>query len=256
MRRIALSAYAWAGILIDQDRRDLLEVQEPVGQLQVARVEQLGACAKPAFVLVVRIQHDHVTIRMRIQNRPQDHGHRTGLAGAGCAEHGKVLAQQVVGDRERRQVGGVLERAETHRRGLRPRIDGTQLLTIGGMDRAVERGMAGHAALEAPAVGPVFRISPSNRISIIRRSSSPPRRPSFLSVVITPKVRAGVPCRRTTAPISTVLATSASITPQTRGPATEITRPMRAPGVASGRASKPALTPVLGLTAGAAAWAP
>ena len=91
---------------------------------------------------------------MRIQDRPQDHGHRTGLAGAGGAEHGKVLAEQVVGDRKRRQVGGVLERAETHRRGLRPRIDGAQLLTIGGMDRAVQRGMAGHATLEAPAVRP------------------------------------------------------------------------------------------------------
>ena len=63
-----------------------------------------------------------------------------------------MLAEQVVGDRERRQVGGVLERAQTHRRGLGPRIDGAQLLSIGGVDRAVQRGVAGHATLEAPAV--------------------------------------------------------------------------------------------------------
>ena len=84
---------------------------------------------------------------------------------------------------------------------------------------------------------PALRISPSSRISISLRSSSAPRRPSFLSVVITPKVREEVPCRRTTAPISTMLAAFSSIMPQTRGPATEITRPMRTPGAASGAGS-------------------
>jgi hypothetical protein len=54
---------------------------------------------------------------------------------------------------------------------------------------------------------------------------------------MTPKVRAALPCNRTTAPIWTVLAASASIMPQTSGPATEITRPMHGPASISGARS-------------------
>jgi hypothetical protein len=148
----ALGVSLSGGLLIDQYGRDLLEIQQPVRQLQIARIEQLGAVREPAAVLVVRVQHDDVTEGMGVQDRPQDHGHRAGLAGARGAEHREMLAQQIVGDRERREIGGVLERADAHGRSLGPRIDRAQLLAAGGVDRAVQCRMAGDAALEPPAM--------------------------------------------------------------------------------------------------------
>ena len=46
------------GAGLNQNLADLLEVEQPVGQLQRARSDHLGAIAQGVGVLVVRIQHD------------------------------------------------------------------------------------------------------------------------------------------------------------------------------------------------------
>ena len=92
-----------------------------------------------------------------------------------------MLAEQVVGDREGRQIGGVAQRAETDGRGLRPGVDRAELLAAwrrGSGCRAADgwRRRAGSASGSRCSL----RISPISRISISRRSSSAPRRPSLL----------------------------------------------------------------------------
>ena len=124
------------------------------------------------------------------------------------------------------------------------------------MDRAVEPADGWNAALEAPAVG----------AGVQDLADQPDLDHLTVVVAAAPTIvlergddaegAADVPCRRTTWPISAVLAASASITPQIMGPATEITRPMRAPGVSVGLGFETCADARLGLNAGAAAWAP
>ena len=151
-----------------------------------------------------------------------------------------MLAEQVVGDRERRQIGGVAQRAEADRRGLRPGVDRAQLLAARGVDRAVERRMARDAALEAPAVRDAVEDL-ADQPDLDQPGDRPRRRAGRRSSgsVMMPKLRPTVPCRRTTWPISTVLATSGSSSAQITAPATDITRPSSAPS-AAGAAAPPA----------------
>ena len=56
----------------------------PVRQLQIGRVQQLGHVGEGARVLVVRVEQNHVAVRVLGQDRAQDHGDRATPACRWC----------------------------------------------------------------------------------------------------------------------------------------------------------------------------
>ncbi len=141
------------GAAADQDVADLLEVQQPVGQLQIGGVEQLGAVGEGAGVLVVRVEQHDVAVGQFVEDRAQDHRDRAGLAGAGGAEHREVLAEQAVGEDEGRHLVVVPQPADVDVRDPRPRVDRGEVAQGHRGDRRVERRIARDAALEARRLG-------------------------------------------------------------------------------------------------------
>src|SRR3546814_9141143 len=65
-RRLALGRVA---VGRDEDRADFLEIQQPVGKLEIADVHHLGHVAEGGGVFVVRGDEDHVTLRDRKSTR-------------------------------------------------------------------------------------------------------------------------------------------------------------------------------------------
>ena len=83
------------------------------------------------------------------QDRAQDHGHGTRLAGARGAQHREMLAEQAVGQDEGRHLAIVPQPADMHVRHAWPGIDLGEVAQRHGGDRSVERGIARHTPLEA-----------------------------------------------------------------------------------------------------------
>ncbi len=110
----------------EEDVDHLLEIEQPERQLQVLRVEHLGAVVERAAVFVVRIDQEDAQCRPRIQNPAQQQGDAARLADAGRAEHGEMLAHHLVdidvgadrgvllqlSDIDRGRPGGIEDQAE------------------------------------------------------------------------------------------------------------------------------------------------
>ena len=90
------------GLLLDartaaeEDVDDLLEVEQPEGKLQGLRVDDMGQIAEAVGIFVVRIDQEDPEIGLLLEDLLEDERNRGGLADAGGAEHGEVLAQQLV----------------------------------------------------------------------------------------------------------------------------------------------------------------
>ena len=82
--------------IADQHLDQLLEGEEPVGQLHVALADDLGPFAEGGRVLVVRIEQHHVGGRVLLQDGAQDQRGGAGLAGTGGANDGEMLAEQII----------------------------------------------------------------------------------------------------------------------------------------------------------------
>ena len=137
-----------ARVARDEEARRLLEGGEPVGQLEAGGVEDERPLAEGVPVLAVRVDEDDVGLRVLGQDRPQDHHDGAGLARAGAAQDGEVLAQERVGQDE----GGDLRvapqaaDADAGHRGLG--VDDRRLARRRAGDRGVEGGVGGQAAAE------------------------------------------------------------------------------------------------------------
>ena len=71
--------------------------------------------AEGGRVLVVRIEQHDVRGRILLQDGAQDERRRAGLAGAGGAEDGEVLAEQIVDADHRRDRWILPDAADAHR---------------------------------------------------------------------------------------------------------------------------------------------
>ena len=159
----------------DQHLDDLLEVEEPEGQLHVARADDLGPFAEGSGVLVVRIEQHDVRSRIALEDRAQDERRGARLAGAGGAEDGEVLAEQLV-DADHGRDGGVLTDAADAHRATRVAAEGGYQLGLGGDAHAIaERRIGGDAAGEYRRLARLRRAI-ARRRGPARRSRSRCRR--------------------------------------------------------------------------------
>ena len=86
----------------DDQLLHLVEVQQPVRQLEIGRADHVRQLAERRAILVVRIEDEDVAMLMLAEDAAHDRGERAGLARTSGAEHGEMLAQQIVGE----DVGG------------------------------------------------------------------------------------------------------------------------------------------------------
>ena len=104
----------------------------------------------------MRIEQQHPRMRVLAQQRFEDHGDGAGFAGAGGAEHGEVLAEQVVGLDEGGQAAVVVQRADARGRDRRAGIDLLQVFLARERDVVAEAREERDAALERRFVRALF----------------------------------------------------------------------------------------------------
>ena len=127
---------------------DLVEVEQPERQLDVARIEHQGAVAEAAAVLVVAVEQEEAQVRPRIEDLLQDHDDAARLADAGGAEHGEVLAQHVVDVDIGADAGILQQRSDVDRVRSGQIVDEAQLAVGNQRRRIADRRIGGDAALE------------------------------------------------------------------------------------------------------------
>jgi hypothetical protein len=135
----------------DQHLDQLLERQEPVGQLHVALADHFPELIEGSRILVVRIEQHHVRRRIDAQHLPQDQRRRARFTGPRGAQDGKMLAQHVV-DADHGGDGRILTQC-TDPHGV-ARITAKGLLELGARgrpDAIAERWIHGNAAIETRA---------------------------------------------------------------------------------------------------------
>ena len=143
-----------AAVFADHQFLDFVEVQQPVRQLQIGRADHLAQAVEGRPILVVRIEDDDVAFRMLHQDAAQDSRQRAGLAGAGGAQHGEMLAQQVVGEDVRGDRIVEMHAADPHALAILAQEDAAQIVGVGGRGAVAQLGEGRHAAAE-PATGTV-----------------------------------------------------------------------------------------------------
>src|SRR5579884_133336 len=79
-----------------QNIDDLLEIEQPERQLQVPRIDDVGAVTETAAVFVMHIEQQPAELRPRLHDLLKDERHRARFANAGSAKDGKVLAEQFI----------------------------------------------------------------------------------------------------------------------------------------------------------------
>ncbi len=117
-------------------------------------VEHLGPLAEGLGILVVRVEHQHMRIRMLVQDRAQQQHHGAGLARAGRPQDAEMLAQQLVGQHMRGQRRVLVDDADLDRGLVRRGVDAGEVGRGRRVDRPVERGRPGGA----PAEGEEFAV--------------------------------------------------------------------------------------------------
>ena len=94
------------------DVDQFLEVEQPERQLEVLRVDDVGARAEAAGEFVVAVEQEHAHVGRGVEHRVEDHRDAARLADAGRAEHGEMLVEHVA-DRDARGDGVVvMQRAD------------------------------------------------------------------------------------------------------------------------------------------------
>ena len=139
----------------EQHVDDLVEIEQPERQLQIARVDHHRALAEAAAIFVVHVEQEDAQVRPRLQDFIEQQRHAGRFADAGRPQHGKMLRQQFfdidIGDHRR----VLLQRADIDLVGAVRRVHGAQLVAGNQLDRVADRGIGGDAAqkLGARAVG-------------------------------------------------------------------------------------------------------
>src|SRR6202012_1533232 len=131
---------------------DLLEIEQPERQFQVARIEHQRALAEAAAIFVVDVEQEDTQDRPRLEDFVQQQRHAGRFADAGRAEHRKMLGQHFL-DIDIDDNGRILlQGADIDL--VRParRIDRAQLLVVDEVDGVADGRVIGDAALEFLAV--------------------------------------------------------------------------------------------------------
>jgi hypothetical protein len=84
------------GTAAEEHLDDLVEIEQPERQSEIARPHHVRPVLKAGAVLVVRIDQQDAQVRSRVHDLAQDERDRARLAGAGRAEDREVLAHHVV----------------------------------------------------------------------------------------------------------------------------------------------------------------
>ncbi len=137
-----------AGPAAEQHVDDLLEVEQPERQLQIPRVEHLGALAEAAAVLIVHVEQEDAQVRPRLQDLVEQQRYAGGFADAGGAEHREVLGKHFldvdIGDD--RTI--LLQRADIDLVRAARRIHRAQLLVRDQVGAVADGRIVGDTALE------------------------------------------------------------------------------------------------------------
>ena len=118
----------------------LLEVHQPVGQLQVVDVEQLAAALERGRIFAVRVDHHDVTLGAELRDAVEDQADAGRFAGTGRSQHREMLAEHRIDVERAADVVGRVDRADLDMR-----------LVAGGEDRAHVLG--GDRKTSAPGIG-------------------------------------------------------------------------------------------------------
>ena len=136
---VDLLADARASAIDDVD--ELLEIEQPERQAQIARADDLGLVLEGGRVFVVRIDEEHARRLGSLQDAVEDERDRARLAATGRAEDREMLLQKVLHP-ERRLDGIVLAQSADRDRLLamivvdRLKVGGVHLVD-GGADRRI-----------------------------------------------------------------------------------------------------------------------
>src|SRR5262249_53563803 len=137
----------------EEDVDDLLEIEEPEGQVEVPRADDIGQVAEAAAIFVVRIDQKNAQIRLLRQDLLQDEGDAGRLADAGRAEDGEVLAEELL----EIDVGGdgvvELQPADLDGLAVADVVDEAKLGAGERRHAVADRGIFGDAAIEESLLG-------------------------------------------------------------------------------------------------------
>ena len=134
--------------LPDDDLGDLLEIQKPVGQGELVRVDDIGGLAEHLEILVMGIEQYDMAVGMVGQDGPKNQRGGTGFARSGRSQDREMLAQQIVGRKIGGQVVVRMECADTHIRLVGSRVYPSALVRRRHEDLVVEHGVRGDTTLK------------------------------------------------------------------------------------------------------------
>ena len=137
-----------AGTAAEEGVDRLLEIEQPERQPQIARGQHLRLVAEAAAVFVVRIDQEDAQIRPLLQGLLQQKRNAVGLADAGGAEHGEVLAHQLLDVDLRRDGRVLLQHADIGRLAAPAAVDQPELAVAHQHRGLADRRIFGDAALE------------------------------------------------------------------------------------------------------------
>ena len=137
-----------SGARSEQDVDDLLEIEQPERQSQIARIENERLVAEQPAVFVVGVQHENPQIAPRPQDFLQHEDHGARLADAGRAEHREVLAEHVVDIDVGADRAVLLQVPDLDDRGAGDVEYQPQLAGADAHYRVADRRILRHAALE------------------------------------------------------------------------------------------------------------
>src|SRR6202030_3989785 len=81
-----------AGPAAEEHVDDLVEIEQPERQLEIARIENLRAVAEAAAVFIVDVENEKPQVGASLDDLLQQERDRARFTDAGGAEHGKMLA--------------------------------------------------------------------------------------------------------------------------------------------------------------------
>ena len=130
-----------------------LEIEQPERQPQIARREHLRLVAEAAAVFVVRVDQEDAQVGPLVENLRQQNGDAVRLADAGGAEHGEVLADELLDVDLRRNAGSCCSAPMLRRPGVDAVVDQPQLAIAHQHRRLADHRIFGDAALEEGRAG-------------------------------------------------------------------------------------------------------
>ena len=134
-----------------EDVAQLLEVQEPEGQVQAVGADDFGQGAEGAAVFAVNVEHQDMGVLVGGERLLQHTGEGAGLAAAGGADDGEMLGEEIVGEQAGRDGGVLIEGADFKGGILDIGIDQSEVLAVGEIGVVADTGELRYAAAEGEA---------------------------------------------------------------------------------------------------------